>query len=79
MPNFSVYLPDDVLKALDEQRIATRSRVITKILQSCLAQEGYIASIKYDKEPYHRLVIPSNSKTWIEFFSTNYFEVISTL
>ena len=46
MPNFSLYLPDNILKQLDEQRTIPRSRVITRLIQSCLAKEGYIKSIR---------------------------------
>ena len=46
MPNFSLYLPAHILKALDEQRKAPRSKVITKVLESCLMSKDYISSIK---------------------------------
>ena len=49
MPNFSLYLPDNVLEHLDNQRGSiARSRVIREILQVCIQTEGYLGQIVGD-------------------------------
>jgi len=46
MGNFSLYLPDNILKDLDASRKISRSKAIRLMVISCLSSPGYIADLK---------------------------------